>query len=376
MQKILLPLLALSQTLSADFAIDLSDRLGCNDENWVFSPFSISSCLSMVKDGARGKTSDEMSSLLDLPVDFKASLSSLKHVPVSRSDFELDIAQGIWIKEDFPILPCYSSLLKQTYVAEISAVPFVPATADLINSWISEKTHQKIQNLLSPSLFSPATRMVLVNALYFSGDWIHPFPDKSTAFDTFESPSSPLLAPFMEQTNTFPYFENDAWKAVLLSFSTQSDACEPTCLLLLPHASDKNFQLTPELFKEALHSAQKELVRVRVPKFQIEKTFDLKSPLQQMGMQTVFSHRADLSGIDGRLDLYLSDVLHKSFFSFEEQGVEAAAATAAIINCAWVRQEPLPPLHSFIADHPFYFILLDRRTETILFIGYIQNPCS
>lgn len=373
LQKILFPLIAFSQTLSADFAIDLFDRLSCKDENWVFSPFSISSCLSMVKDGARGMTADEISDLLDLPANFEDSFSSLKHIPISQSDFALDIAQGIWIRDDFSICPCYSSLLEQTYGAQIDSVSFVPATADLINGWISEKTHRKIQNLLSPSLFSPATRMVLVNALYFSGNWTRPFPTKATEFDTFESPSSSLLVPFMQQTNTFPYFENGTCKALLLSLSTQSDTCEPACLLLLPHGSNDNFWLTSELIKETLHSAREESIRVRVPKFQIEKTFDLKAPLQQMGMQTVFSHRADLSGIDGHLDLFLSDVLHKSFFSFEEQGVEAAAATAALVNCSCGHPKPF---HSFIADHPFYFVLLDKKSETILFIGYIQNPCS
>jgi len=376
MQKYLIPLLALAQTVTADFAFDLSDQLGSSDKNWVFSPFSISSCLSMVKDGARGETADEMIALLDLPEDFETSLSSLKHAPVSKSDFELNIAQGIWVKDDFPILPSYRSLLEQTYSAAIDPVRFVPATADLINNWISEETHQKIQNLLSPSLFSPATRMVLVNALYFSGNWIRPFPAKSTASDTFKSPLAPVAAPFMEQTDTFSYFENDTCKAIQLPFSTQSDTCKPICLLILPHEAMSEFPLTPELFKEALHSSQAAKVRIRVPKFQVEKVFELNQPLQQMGMQTVFTHRADLSGIDGQRDLFLSDVLHKSFFAFEERGVEAAAATAAVINCTTAFRKPIPPLYSFIADHPFYFVLLDKTTETILFIGYIQNPCS
>ena len=376
MHKYLIPLLAITRTVTADFAFDLSDQLGSADANWVFSPYSISSCLSMIKEGARGETADEMSALLDLPEDFETSLSSLKHTPVSRSDFELNIAQGVWVKDDFPILPSYRSLLEQTYSAAIDPVRFVPATADRINSWISEETHQKIQYLLSPDLFSSATRMVLVNALYFSGNWVRPFPAKSTAFDTFESPSAPVAAPFMDQTETFPYFENETCKAIQLPFSTQSDTCKPICLLLLPHKNDGDFPLTSELFSEALHSSQTAKVHIRVPKFQIEKSFDLNQPLQQMGMQTVFSHRADLSGIDGQRDLFLSDVLHKSFFAFEERGVEAAAATAAIINCTTCVREPIPPLYSFIADHPFYFVLLDKTTETILFIGYIQNPCS
>jgi serpin B len=351
------------QTCFANFSYDLSKEIGSQDENWIFSPYSVSSCLGMVKDGAAGDTEEELAACLPSgaePIHYRG----LKSV------------QSAWVKEEFPLLDSYASLLEERYGASAERVPFNAATLDKINSWVADVTRGKIRDLLSPSDITPSTRLVLANALYFLGDWISPFnPNKTQSLPFHVSPTQSVDAPTMEQVGSFSYFENSELKALSLPFKPDSDsACEPICLLLLPKDETQEI-LSSDSVKEILSNMQRKMVRVQVPKFTIEQKCSLKDPLKRLGIQKVFDARlSDLSRIDGRHDLYLSTVVHKAFFAFEEKGVEAAAATGAVAGCTAVH--PRPPLYQFVADRPFYFVLLDKRSETILFMGYLKHPCA
>ena len=167
--------------------------------------------------------------------------------------------------------------------------------------------------------------------------------------------------------------ENDRYKAILLPFATHSKkSCHPACLLFLP-TEDTSASCFTQSLEEVLHSLAIKQVHVRTPKFKIEQKIELTEILKQLGMNRVFTPLADLSGINGQHNLFLSAVLHKTFFAFEENGVEAAAATAAVINRTSI--PPPSPLFSFHVNRPFYFALLDLDTKTIFFIGHIQRPC-
>lgn len=365
MKKRFLVCLAICHTLFADFSSDLVQKVGHLDENWVFSPYSISSCLLMVQEGARGQTAEEMKGALK-----QEHFSDWSHKSQFATDFELNVAQGAWIKEGFEILPSYRSTLEQTYRAAIENVPFNLETVTQINRWIEQATHDRIKNLLSPSHLTPNTRLLLANALYFHGSWERPFQPKATADAPFYStPAHPKIVPFMEQKNSFLYLENNDCQAVILPLvSADKVKCDPICLFLLPQKGD----LPLESIGALIDSAQPTQVKVRLPKFTIEKELDLVDPFIELGMRRLFSPLADLSGINGKRDLYLNQVLHKAFFSLDEKGIEATAATVVQVRCTTAAPDFLPT-KVFTADRPFYFILLEKNTKTIFFIGHIQT---
>lgn len=363
---------------SYDFAFNLSKEVRSDSENWIFSPFSISSCLSMVAAGANGETADEMRSVLALPEDigsyFEEKMASLKHSAASETDFQLNIAQGVWIKDDFQMLPAYSSLLSGSFQAVAERVAFTPYTAHQINDWVERETNNKIKDLISPSNLNEDTRLVLVNALYFHGSWQHPFRPESTQQGPFHLKTGETVnAMTMHQTSFFPYYENESLQAVALPFSREhGSASEPLCLLVLPKDGGAFDSAAIEAILPSLSNRR---VQIQVPKFKIEQAIELNDPLKNLGIKKAFSHSADFSGIDGLRDLCLSVVLHKAFFDFDEKGVEAAAATAAVINVTTsTRPRPIPAI-PFIADRPFSLVLLDNKTKTILFLGQVQNPC-
>ncbi len=331
----------------------------------------------MVAAGANGDTADEMKNVLhlsgDIGSEFEKTMLALQHSASFEKDFQLNIVQGAWIKDDFPMLPAFSTLLRHSFQAIAERVPFNQQTVDQINDWVAESTHQKIQNLLSDSEFDESTRLVLANAVYFHGNWKTPFSKKDTSPRPFYLSSGDMIhSETMLQTGRFDYYENEDLKAVALPYIQNHDStCTPICLIVLSKSKEI---LDLEKIKNAISSLQPAMVQIQVPKFTLEERIELKPLLNQLGIQKAFSQdEADFSGINGLGGLYLSAVLHKSFFAFDELGVEAAAATAAIINATTAVSKPVR-VFPFIADRPFYFFLLDQKTETMLFMGHIENP--
>jgi serpin B len=371
MKYLVLTLLLFCKLSAGDFNFDLQHQVKRFDKNWAYSPLSIQSCLSMVAAGASGKTADEMESVLKGPCKVP-----LNHTPLQVKDFELTLAQGVWIREDFSILPSYSQTLFEEFQASVETAPFNLETVSKINGWIEDETHQKIKNLLSLKNLTPSTVMVLVNALYFKGSWIEPFELSSTREVPFYSSAEKTIkTPFMQGIRHLPYFENDQFKAISITLgSSDPKSCRPVCLIVLPNEMNSD-PMYDTAISDILHSSRLERVNVLIPKFKIEEKLGLREPLIQMGMERAFSNLADFSRINGLTNLYVSDVLHKVFFDFNEAGIEAAAATAATMAIKSAMMREGSPL-LFVADHPFYFILLDAVTETVFFMGYIHNPCT
>ncbi len=352
-----------AQIFAADFfSYDLAREIETRNQNWIFSPFSIASCLSMVTEGADGRTAEELRAALG-PFQYDPSLI---HPSAFDSDYQLQIAQGAWIKNGYPILSSFEETLTKNYQAAIENIDFDPDSVQMINEWIAKNTEQKIQNLIPSNSIDSMTRLVLANALYFQGSWEQPFPENGTSPLPFYTPTEIVQADTMDQTSYFSYYEND--KLQLLSLPFKSSGPKPICLLVLPKQ-----EIDWETIQAAIPLQSRAKVHVQVPKFQVEQAIDLKPILKNLGIDGAFSSFADFSKISEYGNLHLSAILHKSFFSFDEKGVEAAAATAAIISLT-TAFNPNIQIFQFIANRPFYFLLLDPRNETPLFIGHIQNP--
>lgn len=376
MNRIFLFLLA-SRTLFASFAYELTDPIAKPGENWIYSPFSISACLSMAAAGADGNTADDFKSVLGLSDEidfgFEKTLEAFEHAPAESTDFEMRIAQGAWIKDDFAVLPSYTSLLTRFFHAAAERVPFRPETVIRINAWISGMTRGKISNLLSENDLNENSRLVLANALYFHGSWQHPFPARNTQKRAFHlSNGSSIDCDTMAATSRALYYEDEKLQAAALPFHTNGrSAFRPACLLILP--KEENC-FCEESVVAALSALRSEKVHLSVPKFTLEEKIDLTPVLMKAGLKRAFSNDADFSKIDGIGELCLSKVLHKTFFAFSEEGVEAAAATAAVINVTTSIQPKPERVFYFTADRPFYVLLVDLNTQTPFFIGRVENP--
>jgi serpin B len=367
---------------TCDLAIDAYSNRPKLDENYLFSPLSASSCMSMVYTGANGSTAEEIGKALHLflpqesiPSSFCNLQNRLIHSPNSNNDFTLHIAQGLWSQEGFLLLDDFVSSMQNNFKAMIESIHFDLTATKKINDWIAQKTNQKIQNLLASDDLDSSTKLVLANALYFSGAWHFPFEARCTEKAPYYLyPSIVKIVPMMNQQAKLPYYENEDLQAVLLPFQSSIAECEPACLLILGKKDTMPLQLTKENIDAILAQLNPRIVRLSVPKFTLEQKPDLDRLFRQLGVSLAFSSSADFSNMDGRIDLFLSKIVQKCFLSFDEKGVEAAAATASIMN---VTTEYHPPTFlpvSFIADHPFELLLIEKNGRSCLMIGHIADP--
>ncbi|MBM3184370.1 MAG: serpin family protein, partial [Chlamydiae bacterium] len=223
MKKFAMIFLAL-QPLFANFTVNLGQKIETSPKNWIFSPLSISTCLEMVMEGTANETLDEMKSVLGS----KKSVSFSKYLPQTPTDFELNLTEGVFLRNGFSILKSYETVLKTSFDALIASVPFNRETARYINKWVEGQTHQKIQNLIQESDLSYASQMVLINCLYFQGNWAFPFLNQNTHEDLFFStPVNTVKTLFMEQFHELSYAETDRYQAVLLPFVSKNKTCHP-----------------------------------------------------------------------------------------------------------------------------------------------------
>lgn len=255
----------------------------------------------------------------------------------------------------------------------VGRIDFTPYTVDEINGWVEKRTEEKISHLIPNSAISPDTRLILANALYFHGKWQSPFLERFTQNEIFYAKNKEAIdARMMHQKKSLSYFENDSFQSVTLPFYRSSESLsKPICLLVLPK-NGENFDLKD--LESILEKSTFENVDLKVPKFEVESDLLLNDPLKSMGLERAFSKRANFSKISKNEDLYISSVYHKAFFSFDENGVEAASATAAIMNLTVTNLDPNPKVWiPFHANRPFYFLLVDQMTKCVLFIGQIQT---
>ncbi|NWX60680.1 SPB6 protein, partial [Promerops cafer] len=367
------------------FALDLLRKL-CekkSGQNVFFSPFSISSALSMVLLGSRGNTEAQISKVLSLKntQDAHNGQSLLSEINDPNTKYILRTANRLYGEKTFEFLPTFIEGSQKSYHAGLERMDFLHAWEDSrkqINGWVEERTEGKIQNLLAEGILDSLTRLVLVNAIYFKGNWEEQFNKQSTRerpFQINKKESRPVQMMFKEANFNMTYIGDFQTKILELPYVGN----ELSMIILLPDAIQDGStgleRLERELTYEKLidwinpEMMDSTKVRVSLPRFKLEENYDLKPILRSMGMPDAFDlGKADFSGISSGNELVLSEVVHKSFVEVNEEGTEAAAATAAVMmRCAMIVPE-------FTADHPFLFFIRHNKTCSILFCGRYCCP--
>lgn len=366
------------------FGLDLYARLRDGKADNLFcSPSSLATALAMVHAGARGETAEEMARALHFhlpPEKLHPAIGDLLATWTAADKepgFQLSVANRLWGQKGSHFMPEYLELTRAHYGAELAEVDFLhraePAR-EQINAWVEKKTEGKIRDLIARGALGASTRLVLTNAIYFKGTWSEPFKKEATQTAPFHvSATRKVDVPLMYQSKRFRCWEGDGLKALALPYKGGS----LSMLVLLPDAIDQLPELEAKLTTENLALWRSKLAprqaNVHLPRFQLTAEFELSQMLRSMGMARAFTRgQADLSGMSSEEELYLSAVVHKAFVDVNEEGTEAAAATAIGVKTAAVFN-PARPLE-FRADHPFVFLIQDDRTGAVLFLGRLIEP--
>lgn len=368
------------------FGTELYSQLALAKGNLFFSPSSIETALAMTYAGARGDTAQQMAKVLHLPegvevhkglAAFFRELNAEKGADGKPRRFQLTVANALWGQKEYKFLPEFLTLVKDNYGAGLEEVDFIrarEAAARTINAWVEGKTNNKIKNLVLPDALTSLTRLVLTNAIYFKGNWARQFDKKLTKDEPFHlSPEKEVQTPMMNIKSKYGYGEGDGYQVLKMLYAGD----ELSMVILLPKKNDGLAELEKSLTEENLtkwiSGIREREVIVAMPRFKMEARFELGDTLTKMGMADAFSEtKADFSGMTGKKDLYIARVIHKAFVDVNEEGTEAAAATAVIMatKSAMVRPKPLV----FRADHPFLFLIRHEKSGAILFAGRLMNP--
>lgn len=364
---------------SNQFAFDLYGQLRRQEGNLFFSPASISTALAMADAGAAGETRRQMDETLHFelpPDDLNAGFAALSQLLHSRGDKQrLSMANRLWGQKSYAFRPEFLETTRRYFGAELASLDFARSeqARRTINAWVEEQTQGKIADLIPPGVLDATTRLVLTNAIYFKGAWEHEFTKQATRDEAFHlSKQQETKAPMMRQTHEFRYAETPEAQILELPYA----GGELAMVLLLPKAIDGLPELETQLSQEKVDKWLAKLksrdVQTLLPRFKLTSQFQLSETLRTLGMALAFSDQADFSGISAQEGLKITAVVHKAFVDVNEEGTEAAAATGVVFGptAAPVREKPVV----FRADHPFIFLIRDRRTGAMLFVGRVVDP--
>jgi serine protease inhibitor len=367
------------------FALSLYRELaGESQDNLFFSPLSIATAFGPVTAGAAGETRLAIVRALHFPVageGLHPALAGLSRALAREGgDATLVIANALWVKHGFAILPAFRETARRDYGAQLVSLDFERnpgGAANAINAWVNERTRTRIPQLVEASSFDAATRLVITNAVYFLADWQAQFRPPSTVPRPFTlADGTTVETPMMHQTSPFRFHDGGRFTAIDLPYRDP----RLSMTVLLPTAADGlpalERALTPELLDrtlQALDAASPERVELMLPRLELRTTYRLDAPLRRLGMAVAFTNAADFANITADERLAIDSVIHKTFLRVDEKGTEAAAATAVTIVAT---SAPAPPRLRFHADHPFLFMLRDRDTGALLFLGRIVRPES
>jgi len=359
-------------------------KLRGQEGNLLLSPYSISTALAMTYAGAHGNTAAQMRDVLHFTLDDARLHAAFKQLiesttPGDEGGYQLSVANALWGQQGYeflPFLPKFLELTQTNYGAGLRQVDFAGAAEtarQTINAWVEDETQQKIRDLIAPGVLGSMTRLVLTNAIYFKGDWASQFKESNTADAPFTLASGEeTQVPMMHQTAHLRYMETEDFQALALPYVGE----DLSRIVFLPRETNglAAFEegLTSERLSQWVGQLYKREVQVSLPKFTMTSQFSLAQVLSEMGMADAFDpESADFSGMTGDRDLFVSAVIHKAFVDVNEEGTEAAAATAVVMRVTSAM--PAPPV-VFRADHPFLFLIRDNRSGSILFMGRVMNP--
>jgi serpin B len=373
------------------FAAAAYALLAAQGGNLVYSPASIRLALAMTYAGAKGETAEEMAAVLRFDLEgeaLHAAFNALDQELAARNRVEptledgverkvqLSIANALWGQEGFTFRPEFLDMLAANYGAGMRIVDYVEATEAArraINDWVAEETNDRITDLIPEGVLSEMTRLVLTNAVYLDATWSSIFA-KDATFDApfFLADGSEVTVPTMHQESFFPYAAGDGWQAVELPYVGE----ELAMVFLVPDSgrfAEVEGLVGAGLCDEAVAALENANVRLALPKFEFRFKSSVADLLKAMGMPTAFDpDAADFSGMSAEDRLFISDVIHEAFIKVDEEGTEAAAATAVIMDLTSAPSEVI----DLAIDRPFLFSLYDRETGEILFLGRVLDPSA
>ena len=346
-------------------------------ENVMISPLSVALALGMTCNGSAGTTREAMEATLKLEGFTEAEINDgYKSIIDQLLDLDpkviMEIANSIWYREGFEVEQDFITTNKDHFYAEMRELDFNrPDAVDIINQWVSDNTHELIDEIIKE--ISPETVMYLINAIYFKGTWTYEFdPEETQLLPFYPEQASELEVDAMRQETALNYYSDENMQLVELPYGDEKysmlvflPAGNHTCADLLARMNENNLDSWTGLFSETN-------VLVQIPKFRFETFKKLKDPLSEMGMEVAFTEAADFTRINPAGNLFISEVLHKTFIDVNEEGTEAAAVTAVVIELT--STEPGPQLVQFIADKPFLFMIREKTSGSILFIGKLSQP--
>lgn len=349
-------------------------------ENLALSPASITTALAMTYAGARGDTAAVMAHTMHVEAMADVAVRAAGTLVADwndegRTDYELAVANRLFGAEGYVFAPAFLDLTRDAFGAELQRLDFAGDTEpsrETINDWVEVSTHDRIVDLLPSGSVDPSTQLVLVNAVYFHGQWATTFDRAATRDAPFHTPSGERSVPTMHEVGGRWAHDGDVR---LLEKAYVGG--ELSMLFVLPDdpsglaAIEDRVDLAQlAAWSDAVHDAPE--VEVALPRFRIETgSMSLRTALVSLGMGVAFGGGADFTGMSapGASELFVDDVVHRVFVEVNEEGTEAAAATAVIMTDEAVRETP-----TFVADHPFLFFLRDLRTGAILFTGRVVDP--
>jgi len=381
-QSIIIPT---SPTDSTTFALSVYDQLRVAEGNLFFSPYSINTAFLMVYAGAGGDTAQQIADVLHItPENSNLHEQVAQYTVFIRAQNNADkteyspervfsVSNALWVQQDFALDPDYPETLAEFYSATITPTDFVndpEGSRQLINDTVAQQTRERIQNLIPDGVIDQATRLILTNAVYFKANWAKAFTPLESAPFTL-SDETVVDVPSMITTNDMPYFSGDGitlvavpydgWNSQMVIIMPDDFATYEAGLLAggLPNLGDVTFAK----------------IHLTMPKFTFESSFGLSDTLVQLGMSDAFN--PDLANFSGMSQepLFIQEALHKAFIGVDENGTEAAAATAVIVGVTSAMPQPVEPIEVKI-DKPFLFYIQDNVTQEILFMGRVMNPQS
>jgi len=345
-------------------------------ENLIISPLSISYALSMTLNGADGATRDSMLKALRVtgmtPEEINSAFQQLTEALLSVDKRVLmTIANSVWTKEGFPVKEAFIDILETYYDAE--SIQFDindPATPDIINQWIEDNTNGLIKDMIDE--LEPDVVMLLINAIYFKGIWKYQFEEGDTDYKTFyKTGDETIEVPMMNQEVDLMLYRGENFALAELPYGQGNFVMD----IILPDDQDGINRIIPAITESSFNSwisqATETKVNIYLPRFKYDYKKKLKDILSDMGMRIAFWPGADFTNI-ADTDLNIQDVIHQAFIETNEEGTEAAAATVVIIELSSMPSEPLV----FNTDHPFIYIIRETTTNSIIFMGCVNDPLA
>ncbi len=354
-----------------------------NSGNIILSPFSISTALAMTYGGAKGETAEQMQNTLYFNENnetFHQEFSAWKEqiMASGNKNDQLQSANSLWAQKDFHFVDDFFQLIEQYYQSSLYKVDFKNGNRETIrnqiNDWVAERTNDLIDELITPGILLEDTRLVLINAIYFLSQWKIAFDSSATREDKFfvENGNS-VKVPFMYMRDVLNFYENE--KMQVLEMEYEGSDFSMVAVLPSENSSIKQLlnQTQGEDFWQMLEKLELQEVEVLFPSFKTRSRFDLEDVLSAMGMPLAFSNKADFSGMTQENDLKIDKVIHEAYIDVNEQGTEAAASTAVtmIRKTSTIDQEPIKV---FRADRPFIYFIKENQSNTILFLGKVNDP--